>query len=557
MKKFKFYTKLIWGLILSLGMLYSCDKKAPLEPSNPVLEIPFENVSGVVTVDLKKTYDVVVYGGTSAAIIAAMEVVNSGKSVILINPPGGGLGGMSTNGLGCTDVLHPEILGGLTRQFYQDIKIYYSDPLNWFQGSAANFARYTINGDIMLWFEPKAAKSVFKGYIEKLKIPILHGQRLNLNKLIQKNSDNAIVFLEMESGLKVNGKMFIDASYEGDIMAKSGVKYTVGRESNSLYGEYSNGIQRIGNWSRNEMPDNINTNSNKIQKSLSKNGTGDSKIQAYCFRMCLTNIPYNRIPIEKPVGYDEKEYELLFEYLKVYKDVPFFDLNLMPNGKTDSNNSGPFSTDYVGENYNYPEASHVERENIVDKHKRYQMGLLWTLANHPNVPEYLRLKYSEWGLPKDEFLNNNHWPKQLYIREGRRMVSDYIMTELNCVGRRTSQQSIGRADYPMDSHIVQRYYDEKGFVKNEGQLMVGVKNPYPIDYRSIIPSKKDCTNLFVPICLSASHIAYGSIRMEPVFMNLGQSSAVAAILAINKRLDVQSVNYEELASELLKRRIVL
>ncbi|AYN06665.1 FAD-dependent oxidoreductase [Flavobacterium sp. 140616W15] len=507
--------------------------------------------------DTAKEYDVVVYGGTASGIIAAVEVAKSGKSVLLIKPLNTALGGMTANGLGITDVLNVSILGGITRDFYKTIKKYYSNSHNWFSGKASNYERYSYNGDVMIWFEPKAAQYILRNFIIENAIPILHNERLNLATGVNKNGLNAITSIKMESGLVIKGKMFIDASYEGDLMAKSGVSYTYGRENNSQYNEQVNGVYTMANGDRNQFPDGIKGLGTGFPLNIPSNGTGDRKIQAYCYRMCLTNVEINKVPIKKPFDYNEDDYDLLFEYIKRYEGHSFFDLMPLPNGKTDSNNMGPISTDYVGKNYNYPEANYAEREMIVADHKRYQMGFLWTLTNHPKVPERIRNFYKQWGLAKDEFVETDNWPNQLYIREGRRMISEYIMTEGNCAGKIVADRGISLGDYPMDSHIVQRYIDIKGNIKNEGQFMARTPKPYPIDYRAIVPKRIQCTNLFVPVCLSATRPAFSSIRMEPVYMSLGQVSAVAAVLALKNGTTVQELPYELLRNALLEKKIVL
>nr|WP_315255265.1 FAD-dependent oxidoreductase [uncultured Flavobacterium sp.] len=529
-------------------------KDIKLSPK-PILS--FETTTGVENIDVTKEYDVIIYGGTVSGIMASIEVVRSGKTVLLIKPSDTALGGMTANGLGITDVLNTNILGGLTRDFYKAIKEYYSNSQNWFVGNADNYARYWFDGDVMIWFEPKAAQTVLLDFIVKNAIPVLHTERLDLEKGVTKNSLNAITSIRMESGLVIKGKMFIDATYEGDLMAKSDVSYTYGRESNSQYNEINNGVQHVAYSDRNQLPDGIKSYSLNLPLNLPSRGTGDKKIQAFCYRMCLTNVKENRIPVVKPIDYVETEYDILFQYLKTYNGNTFFDLMPLPNGKTDSNNFGPISTDYVGKNYNYPEANYSEREKIVADHKRYQVGLLWTLANHPKVPERIRNFYKDWGLPKDEFVDNNNWPNQLYIREGRRMIGEYVMTERNCNGQIVSDKGVALGDYPMDSHLVQRYTDNNGNIKNEGQFMARTPKPYPVDYRSIVPKRSECTNLFVPICLSATHIAFGSIRMEPVYMSLGQASGVAAVLALNKKTTVQELPYEILRNELLERKLIL
>ena len=364
--------------------------------------------------------------------------------------------------------------------------------------------------------------------------------------------------------------MFIDATYEGDLMAASGVSYTIGREAATQYNEDLNGVQTVRG-AYHQFPDGIdpyiqqgNPSSGllpQINSTIAPEKTADKMIQAYCFRMCLTDVPENRLVIKKPANYNEQEYELLFRYIDkigAAKATELLTLSRMPNRKTDSNNKGPLSLDYIGKNYNYPEGNYDERKKIIQEHRDYQLGLMWTIQNHPRVPESVRDYYSRWGLPKDEYMTTDNFTPQLYVREARRMVSDYVMTENHCMQKGvTAEQSIGMGAYTMDSHHVQRYVNDKGHVKNEGDVQVGGFKPYPIDYRSIVPKRKECKNLLVPICLSASHMAYGSIRMEPVFMILGQSAAAAAAIAIDDNISVQDVDYGKLKAELLKRNTIL
>jgi hypothetical protein len=304
-------------------------------------------------------------------------------------------------------------------------------------------------------------------------------------------------------------------------------------------------------------------------KSPGVDGEGDDKIQAYCFRMTLTDHPDNRIPFKKPDNYNELNYELLFRNYEAaegpisemysYGDplVPWINTP-MPNRKTDTNNQKGFSTDFIGQNYAYPEATYEEREKIVEAHLNYQMGLMWTLAYHPRIPEEVRKVVSDWGVCKDEFIENeNHWTQQLYIREARRMISDYVMTQRNCEGIEIADDPIAMAGYGMDSHHVQRYVDVNGYVQNEGNVEARGYPPYPVSYRSIVPRKSECTNLLVPVCISASHIAFGSLRMEPVFMVLGQSAAIAAAQAIDDKQDLQDINYRKLRETLLTYKQIL
>jgi hypothetical protein len=286
--------------------------------------------------------------------------------------------------------------------------------------------------------------------------------------------------------------------------------------------------------------------------SPSADGAGDSRVQAYNFRLCATDRPANRRPWPKPAAYDEKQYELLLRNFEAGDLRIPWNIVLLPNRKTDANNNFAFSTDFLGASDGYPEGDYATRARIWQEHLQYTQGLMWTLANHPRVPAKVRQHFQTWGLARDEFVDSDNWPPQLYSREARRMRGAYVRTEANCRGTRRADDSIGLAAYTMDSHNVQRYVTKEGSVKNEGDVQVGGFPPYPISYGSIVPQRAHCTNLLVPVCLSASHISYGSIRMEPVFMVLGQSAATAAALAIEDRTDVQNVDYAKLRRRLLQ-----
>jgi hypothetical protein len=362
--------------------------------------------------------------------------------------------------------------------------------------------------------------------------------------------------------------MFIDATYEGDLLATAGVSYHVGRESNDTYNEKWNGIQ-VGvlhhshHFKKNVDPYVVPGDpTSGLLPRISpdppgEKGQGDFKVQAYCYRMCLSNHPDNRVPFPKPTDYDANQYELLVRIFNYGWREVFNKFDPIPNRKTDTNNHGPFSTDNIGMNYDYPEASYERRQEILKEHQTYQKGLMYFLANDPRVPEDIRQEMSKWGLAKDEFVDNDNWPHQIYVREARRMVGKYVMTEHEVLGNREVPEPVGMGSYTMDSHNVQRYVKPDGFVQNEGDIGVSPKKPYQIAFGSLVPQKEECTNLSVAICVSSSHIAYGSIRMEPVFMILGQSAATAAVLSIREKCAVQDLNYDLLKSQLLqdKQRI--
>jgi hypothetical protein len=530
----------------------------------------------------KTTYDLVVYGGTSAGVAAAIQSSRMGKSVVLIEPTTR-IGGLTTGGLGQTDIGKKEAVGGIALEFYHNIRQYYNEPSNWKWQKPSEYKdggqTRTEDHEKAMWtFEPSAALKVYHDMLKNEKVELAYNQRLNRESGVKK-SGNKITAITMESGETYTGKMFIDATYEGDLMAAAGVSYTIGREANSEYGENLNGIQytevaktitggHSANARNHNFVDGVDPYVEKgnpgsgllpyiIQGGPGELGAGDKGIQAYCFRMCLTDHPDNRIPFAKPTGYEERNYELLLRnYEAGEKAVPWIN-SAMPNRKTDTNNRLGFSTDFIGQNYAYPEATYAEREKIVEAHRRYQQGVMWTLAYHPRMPEPIRNEVSRWGTCKDEFEREDGWQQQLYVREARRMVSSYVMAQKNCERIENVEDAVGMAAYGMDSHHVKRYVTAEGFVKNEGNVEAHVKYPFPISYRSIVPKKEECSNLLVPICLSATHIAFGSIRMEPVFMVLGQSAATAASYAIDANQAVQDINYSQLQKKLLEDKQVL
>ncbi|SIN80940.1 FAD-dependent oxidoreductase [Algoriphagus halophilus] len=527
---------------------------------------------------LGQEYDLVIYGGTSAGVAAAIQASRMDKSVVLIEPSHR-LGGLTTGGLGQTDIGNKQAIGGISREFYQGIKEYYNQPEHWKWQKKEEYKdggqTTTAEGEDAMWtFEPSAALQVFQQMLDQEEVTLVYGERLLRTEDGVEKSNGLLKAITMESGKKFQGKMFMDATYEGDLMATAGVSYTVGREGNKKYKESLNGVQANyyaptlqNKVSRNAINHNFvpgvdpyvekgNPSSGLLPfinpEGPGIDGAGDHKVQAYCFRMCLTDHPDNRIPFEKPEGYQELDYELLIRnYETGEAQVPWINSS-MPNRKTDTNNRLGFSTDFIGQNYDYPEASYEERERIVEAHRKYQQGLMWTLAYHPRMPEKIRNEVSRWGTSKDEFEREDGWQNQLYIREARRMVSDLVMTQHHCEGLEVVDDGIGLAAYGMDSHHIQRYVDANGFVQNEGNVEAHVSGPYPISYRSIIPKKSEAQNLLVPVCISASHIAFGSIRMEPVFMVLGQSAAIAAVMAIDESIPVQDISYASLKEIILK-----
>ena len=541
-----------------------------------------------------KCADVIIYGGTPAAFSAAVQAKRMGVSAIIVSPDKR-IGGLTTGGLGQTDIGNKSAFGGITVEFYRDIATYYSDPRNWKHQKMENYfpdgqCAGSKTGGTMWTFEPSAALNVLEGWIKRDNLTVLRGERLDRSEGGVKVENGRIVSFRTESGRVFKGKVFIDATYEGDLLAAAGVSYTVGREANSVYGETINGNAPFANgaWHHN-LHAGVSAYVVEGDKSSGllpgiepynpseKVGDGDKRVQAYCFRMCLTDVPANRIPFKKPEGYDEKEYELLFRELAAleanpsvkvdgclfgtngFSRIPFI-MSRMPNGKTDSNNRTGVSSDFIGRNWDWAEATYDERQKIYDEHLRYQRGLMWTLANHQRVPADLRAYFSNWGTCRDEFADGagDGWQSQLYVREARRMIGECVMTEKHCRGAEKAARPVAMAAYTMDSHHVRRVETKDGFVRNEGNVEDWLSadgktrmKPYGIDYGSILPNRAECTNLLVPVAISSSHIAFGSIRMEPVFFALGQAAATAAAFAINEDKPVQDVDYAKLSSRLI------
>ena len=538
----------------------------------------------------QEEFDVVIYGSSPAALTAAIEAKDLGRSAVIVCPETR-IGGLTTGGLGQTDIGNKSAFGGLALQFYRDVADYYRDAANWKWQKRGDYLPdgqcSGTKGEASMWtFEPSAALRILEGWEKKHGLDIRRGEWLDRGKgkieVEGEGEQRRIVSFRTLSGNVYCGKMFVDATYEGDLMAAAGVSYCVGREANSVYGETISGNAPAARGSdhhnfrpgvdphvvKGDSKSGLLPNVEPYDPN-EKPGDGDRRVQAYCFRMCLTDVPENRIPFAKPAGYDERDYELLFRNFEAApKDA--FDGNLtwklpwinsrMPNRKTDTNNRDGFSTDFIGRNWNWPEASYAEREKILREHLDYQRGLMWTLANHPRVPERVRQEMSRWGTCRDEFQDGlgDGWQRQLYVREARRLVGDTIMTEHHCRGTQTVKRPVALGAYGMDSHHVRRHVTKDGFVRNEGNVedytAADGKTrfpPYGIDYGAIVPKRGECANLFVPVCVSASHIAFGSIRMEPVFFSLGQVAGVAAALAIKDGKAVQDVDYTALRARLV------
>ena len=510
--------------------------------------------------------DVIVYGGTSGAVTTAVQVNRMGFSVLIVSPDKH-LGGMSSSGLGFTDTGNKEVIGGLAREFYQLIYQHYQKPESWNWQKQSEYGNTgqgnpAIDGEkrTMWIFEPHVAEEAFETMIRENNIVVYRDERLDRETGVTKKKGE-IISIKTLSGKSFRGKIFVDATYEGDLMASTGVSFTVGREDNALYGETWNGVQAGVFHHGHYFKDKIDPY--KIQRDKSsgllprissetpgENGTGDNKIQAYCYRLCLTQHPGNSVQITKPAGYDSTQYELLVRLSETRWNEFFGKYDPIPNLKTDVNNHGPFSFDNIGMNWDYPEASYERRKEITEEHKLYQKGLLYFMATDKRLPEWVRETMKKWGFAKDEFADNGNWPYNIYVREARRMIGEYIMTENDVLGKRQVPESIGMGSYTMDSHNVQRYVTTEGFVQNEGDIGVAAPKPYQIALGSVLPVKDQCNNLLVPVCVSCSHIAFGSIRMEPVFMILGQSAGTIASLALKNNKDIHDLTYNEISKQL-------
>ena len=514
--------------------------------------------------------DLCVYGGTSAGVIASVAAKKEGKSVLLVEP-GRHLGGMSSGGLGWTDFGNKAVIGGMSLDFYRRVGRHYG------------------KNDVAWTFEPHVAEKVYRDLIAENKVEVLFEHRIT--KADKQGARITAVTLEhappQPSGAPspkalpdsapviVDAKAFIDSSYEGDLLARAGVSYTVGRESVDTYGEPLNGVraetpkhQFLGPVDPYVIPGDPSSGLLPLIQHGDGGtpGTGDHRVQAYNFRLCLTQEKSNQIPIGPPPNYDPKRYELLARHVqslertgkldKLSGRVPLLKIDMVTPKKTDINNNGAVSTDHIGANYDYPDADYARRGEIWNDHLHYIQGLLYFLATDDRVPQHIRDEMKSWGLCRDEFQDTGGWPHQMYVREARRMVGPYVITQADCEHKKVAEDSVGMGAYNMDSHNCQRIV-RNGVARNEGDVQVPPAAPYPVSYRALTPKKNECQNLLVPVCFSSSHIAYGSARMEPVFMVLGESAAYAACMAMDEGKAVQDVEYAKLRKKLLEAKQVL
>lgn len=475
--------------------------------------------------------DCLVYGATSAGVMAAVQMSRLGRRVLVVDPSPK-IGGMTASGLGFTDVGNRRAIGGMAAEFYRAVGRHYGT-------------------DWQTSFEPHVAGRVLQSFLDAHAVEVLHWQFL---ESVEKEDDH-LVAASFESGLTVRARIFIDATYEGDLAAMAGVNMTVGREPESRYGEARNGI-RVGPHHQFTMAVDPYVQAGVPSSGLlpgiesgplGREGEGDHRVQAYCFRMCMTDRPENRRPFPKPAAYRAEYYELLARVLAAGWNEVFRKFDRIPNGKTDTNNHGPVSSDYIGGSHRWPLAGYTERERIFQSHIEWQAGLYHFLSTDPRVPRAIHDAFNSWGLAADEFPETGGWPHQIYVREGRRMVSGVVMTENHCTRKDDVDDPVALAAYQMDSHNCRRVVRE-GRVLNEGDVQVKLGKPYGISFRSTVPRRGECRNLAVACAVSASHIAFGSLRMEPVFMLLGQSVACAGHVAMENHSAIQDVPYAELKS---------
>jgi FAD dependent oxidoreductase len=497
-----------------------------------------------------KQYDLVVYGGTAGGVMTAVSAAREGLTVALLEP-GKHLGGMVTGGLSRTDFGKKEVIGGLALEFYQRAGKKYGREIEWMP-------------------EPRVAEAVLNEMVNENKtITVFLNHRL-VEKGGVKKQGTRVIEIKTENGGTFRAVIFADASYEGDLMAQTRVDFTWGRESSAQYGESLAGVRPKDRNHQFDFPVPATDENKKLLQEIQTQprgdiGAGDRKVQAYNFRLILTNDPSNRILFTKPPQYDSKRFELLArflaEFVKQKNRAPRMNEILLPvqiagKQKWDFNNRGPFSTDYIGKNWDYPNAGYKRRAEIRQDHVNYTRELFYFLNTDPRVPKPTQDEIKEFGLAKDEFIDNDHWPYQLYVREARRMVGDFIMTQKDIQTELTKPDVIGMGSYNSDSHNVQRYLTPEGNAQNEGNMEVAV-TPYQIPYRILLPRKTQATNLLVPVCFSASHVTYSTLRMEPQYMIIGQAGGVAARMAIDKKTALQDLDSAALTAKLRSQNAIM
>jgi hypothetical protein len=530
-------------VFLSCGSIdhFDGENGGAMKKLKSVLVLGFLVLSGFSLQAKDYTYDYVVYGGTAGGTISAIAAANQGLKVALIEP-GTHIGGMTSGGLGGTDYGNKNVIGGMARDFYVRNGAVYGKDIEW---------------DL----EPHVAETILRDWLKEAKVDVFFERRVT--GLVKKGTK--IVSLVMDNGDGFHAPIMADASYEGDILPLAKITYTWGREGKEVYGESLAGRVGESPYHQFTKPVSAYDDEGKLLPLIMPNdglqpGDGDKKVQAYNYRICITQREDNKVPFPKPEGYTPAYYALLERYLNIMgESIKIHDIWLMrklPNDKVDLNNKGPVSTDYIGMSWEYPEADPARRQEIAEEHTRYIQGFLYFLVNDPRVPKHIQDEAKKWGLAKDEFVDNGHWPHQLYVREARRMVGAYVMTQKDLQTDRSKENSIGMGSYNSDSHHVQRVVLEDGTVLNEGDMQVRVQ-PYEMAYTSFVPIREECENLFVLSTFSASHVAYSSMRMEPQYMIIGHAAGVAAHLAIEKKSSVQDVDIQVLQAILKKQKAIL
>ncbi len=483
-----------------------------------------------------QTYDLAVYGGTAGGAITAVSGARMGLKTVLLEPRHH-IGGMVSGGLSRTDVGRREVIGGYSLEFY------------WRAGNAYDMAQYLQ--EIAWLVEPKVAESIFRKMLADAGVTVLFNQRLREKDGVRKSGER-LQAITMENGAQYTARMFADCTYEGDLMAQAGVTYTWGREGSAQYGESLAGVRGETPFHQFQVDLSPKDAVGKLLPEISaapagEPGSADRKVQAYNFRMILSHDPANQVEYPKPAHYDPARFELFARLLDAMQK------KLGRPSRLGEVLSVIPSTDYIGKSWNYPNAGYARREEIWRDHEEYTKQLFWFLAHDPRVPPSLQREANEWGLAKDEFLDTDHWPNQLYIREARRMVGEYVMSQKDIQTELSKPDPIGMGSYNSDSHNVQRVINKDGFVRNEGDML----QPYQIPYRVLLPKRNEVQNLLVPVCFSATHVAYSTLRMEPQYMILGQAAGVAAAMAIRRSLPVQDIDTATLTRTLVEHGAIL
>lgn len=500
-----------------------------------------------------QSFDVVIYGGTAGGVIVAVSAAREGLKTALLEP-GTHIGGMVSGGLSFTDFGKKEVIGGYALEFYQRVGRHYG---------MSGF------GNEVAWYhEPHVAEAIFREMLREAGVATFEKHRLREKDGVTKNGTE-VRAIRLENGATFTAKIFIDSSYEGDLMAQAGIRYTYGREGSAQYNESLAGVRDRTPLHQFLVDVPAKDAGGKLfpeisTRTLPAAGTADKAVQAYNYRMCVSDVPSNRVAFPRPEGYDPGRFALFARLIEARVNaegrVPALNTVIkpdrIPNGKADVNNNGAFSTDFIGGSWDYPDASYARRAEIWKEHKDYVAGFLYFLANDVQVPDALRREMNRWGLCKDEFIDSGNWPHQLYIRESRRMVGEFVMSQQDLQTNLTKPDPIGMGSYNSDSHNVERVIDAQGFVRNEGDMQVAVK-PYQIPYRIMLPKKAEATNVLVPVAFSASHVAYSSVRMEPQYMMLGQAAGIAAKLAISSATTVQGISVTALVDTLKSQGVVM